>query len=150
MKEKFEIINGILAGYNSDQGGLPVFHPRHHPCSNTAGDILFELSESLYEALESVYLRYKSCGDIISGSIYDADGELDFLRYTDENRQNHGLPQHLYVVQVTEVEEMDRQQIRDFVYSEVSAAVAYLNEYLCPPWDQEEEDDEGVIVRGRE
>ncbi len=145
MKEKFEIIDGILADYNSEQGGLPVFHPRHHPCPNTAGDILFELSESLYEALESVYLIYK-----LSGDHCDPDGELDFLRYTNELRIHHDLPQHLYVVKVTEVENMNRQQIRDFVYSEVSAAVAYLKEYLCPPWDQEEEDNEDIIVRGRE
>lgn len=126
---------------------VSVFHHKHHPCANTAGDILFEFSPPFQTYFNLLIQKYLECSDNRG-----QEGELDFVFDTLESRKNEGLDMDFWIAKVTEVEKMTRREVLDFVYSEVTAAVAYLKEYFIPqdpPWVmEEEEEDEGAIVRG--
>lgn len=146
MQNLFDRIAEILQGYNPDEGGLPVFHSRHHPCANTSGDIAFELSDELHSLVSELFERYSALNDFPGDK-----GELDFWFHTMFNRNELSLAPHLYVVQVTEVEKMDKCEIRDFVYHEITSAIEYLREYFCPPENAADEmEEEGLIRLGED
>ena len=117
------------------KGRDSVFHHKHHPCSNTAGDILFEFSFSFqvyFNFLTQKYLEYSNDRG--------PEGELDFIFDTLTAREDEGLNNNLWITKVTEVEKMSRDEILDFTIQEVTIAVIYFRECFKPeisPWETE-------------
>lgn len=113
-----------------------VLHPTHTPCSNTAGDLVFELNRSFHLYLTMVTDQYRQHSDSAGD-----DGELDFLFATITTRQDQDLPSNLWVVPITEVENTTDHERMLFVCSELSRAVDYLRNFFdefydpeSPPW----------------
>jgi hypothetical protein len=72
------------------------------------------------------------------------EGELDFFFITINTRQDQGLPRHLWIVPITEVERTTVDERMLFVCSELSRAVDYLRDFFGefydpeePPWDED-------------
>lgn len=107
----------------------PLLHPRHIPCSNTAGDLVFELNTNFHTYLKMVTNQYLQSSD----SRPD-DGELDFLFKTIEARQDLGLPSHLWIVSITDVETTTVEERILFVRSKLFRAVHYLDNFFDESW----------------